>query len=68
MKQTWGVVIIKATGNKVIVHMKQVWGKIYYSFDGENWSDKKSKALEITTKLSEYKIKGDTYNEINHIH
>lgn len=49
--ETWNIITIKSTGNRVLIYKKLSWGKVYYSFDGDNWSNKKSKALEISKRL-----------------
>lgn len=49
--ETWGIITLKSSGQRVMIYKKQSWGKTYYSFDGDNWGDRKSKALAISRKL-----------------
>ena len=50
MKETWSFTTIIPTGERVYVYKRLSWGKIYYSFDMINWSDKKVEAYKISTK------------------
>ena len=47
MKETWGVVTLKKTGEKIIMFKRLSWNKIYYSFDNENWGKSKGEAFKL---------------------
>ena len=52
MKESWNIFTIKSTGQRVIVYKKVSWNKIYFSFDGDNWSDTKTEAYKKAIKLT----------------
>ena len=52
MKDTWTVVTLKNTGERIIMFKRLSWKKIYYSFDNENWGNTKVEAFKLAKHVS----------------
>ena len=52
MKETWKIVTLKKTGERILMFKKLSWNKIYYSFDNENWGNTKVEAFKLARHIT----------------